>query len=44
MRNLVEQLTARHVIVLSLALMLVLAGVSAAFANHNDEQARREDS
>jgi hypothetical protein len=44
MRNLVEHLSARHVVVLSLALMLVLGGVSAAFANRDAEQARREES
>ncbi|HEX7171370.1 MAG TPA: hypothetical protein VF365_02055 [Candidatus Limnocylindria bacterium] len=44
MRNLMEQLSARHFVVLSLALMLVLGGVSAAFADRGDEQARREES
>ena len=45
MRNLMEQLTPRHFVVMSLALMLVLGGVSAAFANRDDVQpARKEDS
>ena len=41
MRNLIDNLRARHFIVLSLALMLVLGGVSAAFANRDGEQARK---
>jgi hypothetical protein len=44
MRNLIDNLRARHFIVLSLALMLVLGGVSAAFANRDGEQARKEES
>ena len=44
MRNLMDQLSARHFVVLSLALLLVLGGVSAAFADRGDEQARGEES
>src|SRR5690606_15372671 len=44
MRNLIDNMQARHFIVLSVALMLVLGGVSAAFANRDGEQARKEDS
>src|SRR5690606_26001808 len=44
MRNLIDNLQARHFIVLSLALMLLLGGVSAALANRDGEQARKEDS
>jgi hypothetical protein len=40
MRNLVDNLSARHFVVISLALMLVLGGVSAALANRDGEQAR----
>ncbi len=45
MRNLIDQLGARHFVVLSLALMLVLGAVSAALGARDDEQAiRREGS
>jgi len=36
MRNLMANLSARHFIVLSLATMLVLGGVSAAFAGRDE--------
>ena len=38
MRNLIESLTPRHIVVLALAGLLVLGGVTAAFANRDDVQ------
>lgn len=44
MRNLIGHMQARHFILLSLAFMLVIGGVSAALANRDGEQEREEDS